>query len=134
MILDTINLSDLDDLAGYCVIRDAHKRESIIASGRKIKMLLEGDLKNTEYLSASDFQRFKPAESLGLPDYVRVDVDGDQHIGIWLDPTRPELQAGETERRNNVIAVSQVNALRAAPPSLIELLSDHRRLLALCFN
>jgi hypothetical protein len=132
VIIDAVELSELDDNTAYGVIRDARNRESILVSGRKIRQIMAGEWRDTTYLAASDFQRFKPAENFGLPDYVRLRVNDQIHLGIWRDPSRPELQYAETERHSQPIFVPQVNAVRREKPGILDMLSDCSRLLALC--
>lgn len=83
-----MNLDQLQDRAVYCVIRDEANRESIVALGSEIK---------SRASSNPDFRRFKKGELMTLPGYVRVHVNATYYLGIWLDPTRPELQDGESE-------------------------------------
>lgn len=134
MIADPIDLNCLDDRSNYCVIRNAHNRESIVASGRRIKLLLSGEIRGTEFLSLADFQKFKPHESLTLVDYVRIRVDENLHLGVWLDPTRPELQTAGTERTSRPMAVPEVNAVVETRRSLVDELIVCSKSLLLLYN
>ena len=100
MIDDLIPIDTLQEGAAYCVLMSARNRESIVLRGKEVK-----DAAKT----SRDFQRFGPMEAIGLPDYVRVQVDDRTHLAVWLDPTRPELRSGATEQPIP-LAVEHVNA------------------------
>ena len=120
-----LELNQLVERAGYCVIRDEANRESILVTGRRIR---------AEALSSSDFRRFKPYEPMTLPGYIRVRVDDDHHLGIWHDPTRPELQNGDLEQ-TTPFQVSVVNAVpKAARFSAKDILESCTDLLMLCLS
>ena len=121
-----LELDQLVERAGYCVIRDESNRESILVTGRKIR---------AEALSSSDFRRFKPFEPMTLPGYVRVRIDDEHHLGIWHDPTRPELQNADLDQ-TVPFQVSVVNAVPLPPkhkaPSIRDILAGCTDLLTLC--
>ncbi len=87
-MFSTIDLSTLDPRVSYCVLRDIQNRESIIASGRDIQR---------GWHANRDFQHFRTTEpwiSQFEATYVRVARGADDHVlGLWRDPTRPELNA-----------------------------------------
>ena len=101
--MDCIELTQLDPQVAYCVIRDnsPQARESILVMGSKILR---------EALSCSDLQKFRPNASLGMNGYVRIRVNDTTHLGIWADPTRPELMGGETEN-TKMFHVETINAV-----------------------
>jgi hypothetical protein len=116
-----LELDQLEDRVAYCVIRDEANRESIIVRGRDIK---------AQALRSPDFRRFGPHQAMSLTGYVRVRVNDDCHLGVWLDPTRPELHDGETETIKP-LAVETVNAT-AKKFTLLDALTNCRYLLDLC--
>ncbi len=82
-----IDVSQLDDRVCYCVLRDMSNRESILMHGHAIK--------RAATVRNMDVQRLRHDEGL-WDTYVRATC-GDFHIGIWRDPTRPELNQVERE-------------------------------------
>ncbi len=101
-----IQLESLEDRVGYNVIRNEHNCESIILSGRAIKR---------QPIDNPDFKYFKPDEAMFLHPYVRVCMPNGLHIGVWLDPTRPELRDGEIEPLFPPMSVDIVNAVVSIP-------------------
>jgi hypothetical protein len=104
-----LELEHLVDTATYCVIRDEDNRESVMASGRRIK---------AQALTCSDFKRFKPFQMVSLAGYLRLRVNDEVHLGIWRDPSRPELQADGGKPPLTVAIVNAVPKTRTVADTL----------------
>lgn len=84
----TILIDDLVPGVNYGVVRDVAQRETIVVRGDEIKRTAR---------FSRDFQHFNATERLWERgnNHVRVKC-GDFFIGVWRDPTRPELNQWET--------------------------------------
>lgn len=94
---EPLTADKLDPHTMYCVVSDISMRESVLATGRRIRAEAE---------TTRDFRRFQPLEPIWR-DYVRLDC-GKFVLAIWRDPTRPELNVGE-DRGEPLVVVNAGN-------------------------
>lgn len=111
-----IKLTDLNPRTAYCIVRDTVMRETIVVHGRTIL---------AEARTSRDFQRFKVADPLWT-DTEKIDC-GDFFLGVWRDPTRPELNVraevqAPVEVVRETVAPDQVVVYQEEELSLAELL------------